>query len=537
MEAPSVEEERQERADSLLALPIANGGFGITPASILAPIAFATSLIAMMGDSKSQPTPLLGLLPDITSAYERIATLLGTTVEALATDKFLSAILPADPHALLSGAFAMPDSPVLNPLVTRHAQGILVRECARLDRLRMLSAHNVMGMRADLRRGDDPSSHTTVSDVVHMHLILSRSQWTRILRADLHDRYNRVEPAKFVHAARYHLGLPPLLRPNLAHEAVGGHGQANMCCAGHDVPQHIDPTGDHAVACLTTRKSRAAMHNNFRSLVARFAREAGCDVEVEPNTQDVLYNAFSADECRLMFCRNPTKADRTRASEVRGLINKVHSASTMVEKEAARAKIKEIAVSAPGRLVGLRLDIVLTSPDGLASPAYVDVGLIHPTSASVLSKQAKFVQGCQAARLQADPRATVNDMSGMNSAALTMAENKKAVRYAPIIEIAATLSGAKNRPTPVFYPALMTHSGEISNSAIKLIEWLSAAYRHQTKAIKFMDGITPKRRVGLFRQRLKDNLMALVANGFGRTLKEAGMDRSIVPPSEGVNRS
>jgi hypothetical protein len=218
------------------------------------------------------------------------------------------------------------------------------------------------------------------------------------------------------------------------------------------------------------------------------------------------------------------------------MINRLHGARAPEQKASIRASLQELVASAPGRLNGLRLDIVLTSQDGSASDAYVDVGLVHPTTVSGISAQAKFVHDCQLARLKADPRALVNELSGENSRLLSDAENKKAQRYAPIVSLATTFNAAKNKPAPVFFPALATHSGEISNGAMRLIEWLTDAYRHNEKGTAYFDGIPPKRRAGLFRQRLKDNLMVLIANGFGRTLKEAGMDRSIAPPPDGYSR-
>jgi hypothetical protein len=530
-DSPYVEPVRQARTNTIISLPTSTGGFGLTPAAKLAPIAFISSLVSVLTNTTTPPISLLGLLPDTTEAFAMLANTLGVLPAAFISDPYLSTILPPDAAALLSGSFAKSASPALNPLVSRRLQGTLIAERARIDKLTLLTAYNIKGIRK--MAGKTPpevTSHTTLSDIVHVHLLLSRSQWTRVLNADLQDTNNRVNPVYFVNSARYYLNLPPLLRPSLTQDHRPGHGRVNFCCADHQVPQHIDPTGDHAVSCITIRKSRSNMHSALRSTVARFGREANCDVQVEPQTQDILDNKYTAAQCSTMFVRDPTTADKARATKVQRLVDRLHKSTSAATQADLRRQIQEMVAAAPGKLVGLRLDVVLTSPDGLTGPAFVDVGFIHPTAASYLSQQATFVHDCLNARLAADPRASVNEMSDMNSHALGKSEHVKQARYASIVSLATALSASKKTPPPQFFAALITHSGELSNDLIKLVEWVTAAYRYSMSGTPFFDGISPKRRVGLFRQRFKDNLMVVLANGFGRSLTDVGVDRPIAPP-------
>ena len=76
---------------------------------------------------------------------------------------------------------------------------------------------------------------------------------------------------------------------------------------------------------------------------------------------------------------------------------------------------------------------------------------------------------------------------------------------------------------PVLVPAIITHLGELGPGLISLIEELTAcAGRQYRPNSPFSCGRTKARATAAYRTRLKDGLLAVNAEGFGRALMATG---------------
>ena len=80
-----------------------------------------------------------------------------------------------------------------------------------------------------------------------------------------------------------------------------------------------------------------------------------------------------------------------------------------------------------------------------------------------------------------------------------------------------------NRSTiPKFVAAIISHTGEFAPELITYIEQVTKQYARTITPTDLEDGISRSRRTSIFRCRYKDALMAALAEGWGRTIADAG---------------
>ena len=85
----------------------------------------------------------------------------------------------------------------------------------------------------------------------------------------------------------------------------------------------------------------------------------------------------------------------------------------------------------------------------------------------------------------------------------------------------------RRRPSkPVFVPAIVTSHGEIGPDFIRLMEWVTAAYKSTLKnAPPRADGRKPEYLTAVFRKHLREKLLVATAKGTARLLRDAGLSK------------
>ena len=89
----------------------------------------------------------------------------------------------------------------------------------------------------------------------------------------------------------------------------------------------------------------------------------------------------------------------------------------------------------------------------------------------------------------------------------------------------------KRARVPKMVPCILSHLGELSPTAIRVVELITRAYNTLVSKQHFEDGVPLKRRTAQFHTRFKDALMCANASGFGRTISLAGQPRAGHPVS------
>ena len=115
-----------------------------------------------------------------------------------------------------------------------------------------------------------------------------------------------------------------------------------------------------------------------------------------------------------------------------------------------------------------------------------------------------------------------NPMARIPSPAISATENRKQKTYALMVDLGAIQARKRRLRAPEFFPAVVSHAGELSPGMIKLIEVLTREASLQYSPGPLTMGMSRKRHTGAFRTRLEDAVMAANAAGFGRALAAAG---------------
>ena len=102
------------------------------------------------------------------------------------------------------------------------------------------------------------------------------------------------------------------------------------------------------------------------------------------------------------------------------------------------------------------------------------------------------------------------------------AKNKHA-KYLPMAHRASLqrINGLRT-DTVFFRPAVMSHTGELCKDLLQCIEDLAMEAKRQCIASPPPFGVTPAQASARFRTRLKDDLAATMARGFGGMLRAVG---------------
>ena len=135
-------------------------------------------------------------------------------------------------------------------------------------------------------------------------------------------------------------------------------------------------------------------------------------------------------------------------------------------------------------------------------------GLVHPHAHSRLNTLFKWVKRLDIAELAAKDNHQTNTFVGKTSPPVASYQKVKETKYKHITSVAAkqARSGHRNR-APLLAPCIISHLGEMSPTAIRVIEMATHAYNKLIAAKPCKDGIPLKRKTAEFHTRFKDTIM------------------------------
>jgi hypothetical protein len=231
------------------------------------------------------------------------------------------------------------------------------------------------------------------------------------------------------------------------------------------------------------------------------------------------------DVCsRVLFPKRPSPERLKIAALLVKALRASYSDPDPTIAAAAKVTVASILSSTPAKLEGLRVDCIMQLRHSLL---WIDVGIVHPTSASKLAAVKTFVTQLYNAEKVADGNHALNSLAQVSSPPVVTYGNVKKAKYFPLIE--DTLTQVKNGQramAPTLVPCIFSHSGEMSPESLRVVELITREYTAMTALLYFEDGVSLKHRSAAFRTRFKDALMVANANGFGATLAHAGRSRN-----------
>ena len=120
---------------------------------------------------------------------------------------------------------------------------------------------------------------------------------------------------------------------------------------------------------------------------------------------------------------------------------------------------------------GVRLDLAITLPSG--RELWIDFAGVHPTASSIPAGVSRWCSNMRAGETVAAGVAANNPMARIPSPAVSATENRKQKTYALMVDLGAIQARKRRLRAPEFFPAVVSHDGELSPGMIKIIEVLT----------------------------------------------------------------
>ena len=231
------------------------------------------------------------------------------------------------------------------------------------------------------------------SDVIATH---ARSLSSSILRVQLSDIKNRMTQLEFVTWMRFFLRIPQLARLGNARHSIELGYQAEECFHHHQKGNKrlLDLHANHANSgCPSSAAGLSRRHTLFKWAIYYAAKEAGCEVTMEPKTENLLLKQFTADQCRALFPKKPSKTIKARIETLKNDLNQVETMEHGHEKnKLVRLINNECKILHKQHLTkGLRIDVQITDHQS-GHEKWVDTTCIHPTCQSRIQAEWKDTQ-------------------------------------------------------------------------------------------------------------------------------------------------
>ena len=422
--------------------------------------------------------------------------------------------LPLDPKALIDSSFYL-DSFDSKPNI--KVQAVLMK-CISVQERKMLKDRSHPAVVED---GD-----LTKEDAVHTHLLLSRSQVSRLGQLDLAMALNRIAPNFFRAYVRYIVNLPQLLRlgGGVMDERTGC--LSDICQCEHAESMTLDPTGDHICSsCTSDAVSRQRAHRSLAEAIHWAAHRAACASELEQKMTATLLNQYTDLECRTIFPKNPSAEANKRAAKTLELT--LELADTEEEDEEKRATIKAqlaaLRAKTDNKTAGRRLDVTIKNLENKV--VWVDTSLVHSTSASYIVGAEKLVRDIATAEDKEANHGIFNETVGIPSTGVNRHVKYKTAKYRVLDTIAdLQVQQGWREEKPEFLACCISHLGEFSQPVFELVGFLAGSLHHAVATgAPRRDGRTAAQVVGQFKNELKNVLIAAVAKGFGLMLATGGI--------------
>ena len=256
-----------------------------------------------------------------------------------------------------------------------------------------------------------------------------------------------------------------------------------------------------------------------------FAKEAGCTTATkEPSPEAILNNVITHDQAKLIFPKDPTRAQDEMAQQAQRIVADLTAARHDRDQPRAAeltSRLNELQLSLSDNAQARRPDVYLVASNG--QERILDVTVVHPTSPSYINATNRFLIKLRVEDERARITCTANRMLHQPTPRVASAVAHKNTKYAPLVHLAALLKqhGLRSQ-TPKFLACAATHEGELSPSTFELIEWLTTLYKKKCSAeiaaAPRPDGRRLDQLTASFRTRLKDAIAVTIVKGFGAML-------------------
>jgi hypothetical protein len=499
---PACSKQRYDRADFILKLFLHQ-----TPMSMIAPAAFLAGMVASMPETMVSEN--LDTFARFTSdIHTRILSHL--RLAAPIDDSTLPKVLPADPTRMTDGSF-YPHFIETNP------------KC-KIQRTitNAIATCNLKAFRVSIHPDQiDAANGLSDSDVIHAETITSKRSWAAFpSNAPISETHKNLFGLRWITWWRSFSTLPPLLRLGNATKSPHFDYVTDLCHDAHSENREIDALGDHACSkCASAKSGICAGHRMLGAAIKDSAIEAGTTVTMEPATKALLLDEFSDEECHRIA---PKTLSKIRSAPLLEAIDRLKNASPAEAPALGAAIMQEIAALPPGKK-GLRIDIDIVDPDTGAS-LWIDTAQVHPSCKNYRKKSLAAARRIldwertgQAAGLPRPAECTRGD-------SVTSVENKKKVKYLPLIAIAEKqLSQGLRYSRPDFKGFIVSHSLEPSQDVVSTLEWLTTAFiKDFERKPDRLDGLGLRECLIDFRRKFKARVAFASASGFGRACLAAG---------------
>jgi hypothetical protein len=261
--------------------------------------------------------------------------------------------------------------------------------------------------------------------------------------------------------------------------------------------------------------------------LANAAREAGCDVQTEPDTFSLLLGEFPKAECRRVFPSKITNAYRAGFDSLSRASDFIASAECKWSPEEKavhmQSKIDALPILAVGDTKGLRIDVSIVNPL-TGETVWGDVAAVHQSSPSYANIELKAIAARKLCTRVAELHLLPDALENEPSPTMLRRELDKTEKYSRLILVAKKQQAQGKRISiPKFIPFVISDCGELSPQAYELQEWLVEQFRRKcAKAGHRADGCNAADLVRDYRHRLKLAVQVAVAAGLGAMINAAG---------------
>lgn len=371
------------------------------------------------------------------------------------------------------------------------------------------------------------SSTLSKSDILHAN---TRSLAGSIFNESYTSKFSfEFSSESYVSWCCFFLGLPPVNTLGNHTVAEGFDYPVQKCQSLHSGSSpFLDVVGCHASSnCPSTYAARNRRHNYIMRVLASAAQEAGLRTKVEPDTYNLLLGDFSQANCKRMFPKRASKLYKERVNAVVNAVELVSSVSctmTEVEKRAyVQLRIEALPSVSNEDAVGLRIDVELEDPS-TGETRWVDATVVHTAAESYREREFKAVMARNISTSTATALSATDVLKFQSSPILLERTTAKNEKYSRLLWIAKKQAQQKKRKqAPQFSTFCVSDFGELSPSAIILLDWLVDKRRSLAEqAGARADGLKPLDIVRVFKHKLRIGIQMAIAAGSGEMFHGAG---------------
>jgi hypothetical protein len=277
----------------------------------------------------------------------------------------------------------------------------------------------------------------------------------------------------------------------------------------------MDPYGIYASYSTFSMKQRYQTHNAILRVIARQARQIGCEVQVEPNSTDLLNGRLDEDTMTHLFSKTPSSAVQRVADQIdemsqninfrqdnQAILNCFNEAVELCKQTAPSANNREKAIA----------DVLVITPDDNVAHV-IDVAVPHTLGTcldaqffhcqTIFEEERDAFNTHQAPLPNTQPSHKVGDTI-----------NRKLNTYALLVALMNVQQASGQSPhKAISVPAIISHHGEMSPHLFSSIESCVSQYRSAFRAQNLLfsdpDGRNVFQATAHYREQFKDDIFNL----------------------------